>query len=126
MSDVVSENQDVTVWIKSIDSEKGRISLTMKPPPSAAELEAIQAKEASAAAQSARRSRAARRRCRPLSIKKGPQILCQHPALGARRDPEVEGLVHVTEMSDDYNIQPEDFVKVGETVKVASSADGPR
>ena len=30
----------------------------------------------------------------------------------------VEGLVHVTEMSDDYNIQPEDFVKVGETVKV--------
>ena len=46
MADVVSENQDVTVWIKSIDSEKGRISLTMKPPPSAAELEAIQAKEA--------------------------------------------------------------------------------
>ena len=33
VSDVVSENQEVTVWIKSIDTEKGRISLTMKPPP---------------------------------------------------------------------------------------------
>ena len=32
VSDVVSENQEVTVWIKSIDTEKGRISLTMKPP----------------------------------------------------------------------------------------------
>merc|ERR1719440_2362544 len=46
VSDVVSEEQDVTVWIKSIDSEKGRISLTMKPPPSAEEMEAIAAKEA--------------------------------------------------------------------------------
>ena len=31
VSNVVSENQEVTVWIKSIDTEKGRISLTMKP-----------------------------------------------------------------------------------------------
>ena len=35
VTDVVSADQDVTVWVKSIDAEKGRISLTMKPPPTA-------------------------------------------------------------------------------------------
>jgi len=34
------------VWIKSIDAAKGRFSLTMKPPPSAEEMQAFTAKEA--------------------------------------------------------------------------------
>ena len=46
VGDVVSEGQDVQVWIKTIDAEKGRFSLTMKPPPSAEEMEAFAAKEA--------------------------------------------------------------------------------
>jgi predicted RNA-binding protein with RPS1 domain len=43
VGDVVTEGQDVQVWIKSIDAEKGRFSLTMKPPPSAEEMEAFSA-----------------------------------------------------------------------------------
>jgi len=127
VSDVVSENQDVTVWIKSIDSEKGSISLTMKPPPSAAELEAIQAKEAEREAKfqerKAQKKAAEEAMSKLKSIKKGQQIdgvVKSIQAFGAFVEIQegVEGLVHVTEMSDDYNIQPEDFVKVGETVKV--------
>ena len=127
VSDVVSEEQDVTVWIKSIDSEKGRISLTMKPPPSAEEMEAIAAKEAEREAKFQARKeqkKAAEAAMSKLkSVKKGQQIegvVKSIQPFGAFVEIQdgVEGLVHVTEMSDDYNIQPEDFVKVGETVKV--------
>jgi predicted RNA-binding protein with RPS1 domain len=127
VADVVSENQDVTVWIKSIDSEKGRISLTMKPPPSAAELEAIQAKEAEREAKfqerKAQKKAAEEAMSKLKSIKKGQQIdgvVKSIQAFGAFVEIQegVEGLVHVTEMSDDYNIEVSDFVTVGETVNV--------
>ena len=127
VSDVVSENQEVTVWIKSIDTEKGRISLTMKPPPTEAELEAIKAKEAEREAKFQARKeqqKAAEAAMAKLkSVKKGQQIdgvVKSIQPFGAFVEIQdgIEGLVHVTEMSDDYNVQPEDFVKVGETVSV--------
>ena len=57
------------------------------------------------------------------SVKKGQQIdgvVKSIQPFGAFVEIQdgIEGLVHVTEMSDDYNVQPEDFVKVGETVSV--------
>ena len=127
VSDVVSEEQDVTVWIKSIDSEKGRISLTMKPPPSAEEMEAIAAKEAEREAKFQARKeqkKAAEAAMSKLkSVKKGQQIegvVKSIQPFGAFVEIQdgVEGLVHVTEMSDDYNIEVSDFVTVGETVNV--------
>ena len=127
VSDVVSEEQDVTVWIKSIDSEKGRISLTMKPPPSAEEMEAIAAKEAEREAKFQERKqqkKAAEAAMSKLkSVKKGQQIegvVKSIQPFGAFVEIQdgVEGLVHVTEMSDDYNIEVSDFVTVGQTVNV--------
>ena len=127
VADVVSENQEVKVWIKSIDSEKGRISLTMKPPPTAAELEAIKAKEAEREAKFQARKeqqKAAEAAMAKLkAVKKGQQVdgvVKSIQPFGAFVEIQdgIEGLVHVTEMSDDYNVQPEDFVKVGETVSV--------
>ena len=127
VSDVVSEEQDVTVWIKSIDSEKGRISLTMKPPPSAEEMEAIAAKEAEREAkfqerkQQKKEAEAAMSKLK--SVKKGQQIegvVKSIQPFGAFVEIQdgIEGLVHVTEMSDDYNIEVSDFVTVGQTVNV--------
>ena len=127
VSDVVSEEQDVTVWIKSIDSEKGRISLTMKPPPSAEEMEAIAAKEAEREAKFQERKqqkKAAEAAMSKLkSVKKGQQIegvVKSIQPFGAFVEIQdgIEGLVHVTEMSDDYNIEVSDFVTVGATVNV--------
>jgi len=127
VSDVVKEEQDVTVWIKSIDEAKGRISLTMKPPPSAEEMEAIAAKEAAREAKFQERKeqkKAAEAAMSKLkSVKKGQQIegvVKSIQPFGAFVEIQdgVEGLVHVTEMSDDYNIEVSDFVTVGETVNV--------
>ena len=127
VSDVVSEEQDVTVWIKSIDEAKGRISLTMKPPPSAEEMEAIAAKEAEREAKFQQRKeqkKAAEAAMSKLkAVKKGQQIegvVKSIQPFGAFVEIQdgVEGLVHVTEMSDDYNIEVSDFVTVGETVNV--------
>ena len=66
VTDVVSADQAVTVWVKSIDAEKGRISLTMKPPPTADELEAIKAKEAE------REAKFAARKAQQAEAKAGP------------------------------------------------------
>ena len=127
VSDVVKEEQDVTVWIKSIDEAKGRISLTMKPPPSAEELEAIAAKEAAREAKFQERKeqkKAAEAAMSKLkSVKKGQQIegvVKSIQPFGAFVEIQdgIEGLVHVTEMSDDYNVEVSDFVTVGETVSV--------
>ena len=57
------------------------------------------------------------------SVKKGQQIegvVKSIQPFGAFVEIQdgVEGLVHVTEMSDDYNIEVSDFVTVGETVNV--------
>ena len=127
VSDVVKEEQDVTVWIKSIDEAKGRISLTMKPPPSAEEMEAIAAKEAAREAKFQERKeqkKAAEASMSKLkSVKKGQQIegvVKSIQPFGAFVEIQdgIEGLVHVTEMSDDYNIEVSDFVTVGQTVNV--------
>ena len=127
VSDVVKEEQDVTVWIKSIDEAKGRISLTMKTPPSAEELEAIAAKEAAREAKFQERKeqkKAAEAAMSKLkSVKKGQQIegvVKSIQPFGAFVEIQdgIEGLVHVTEMSDDYNVEVSDFVTVGETVNV--------
>jgi elongation factor Ts len=127
VSDVVKEEQDVTVWIKSIDEAKGRISLTMKPPPSAEEMEAIAAKEAAREAKFQERKeqkKAAEAAMSKLkSVKKGQQIegvVKSIQPFGAFVEIQdgIEGLVHVTEMSDDYNIEVSDFVTVGATVNV--------
>ena len=127
VTDVVSADQAVTVWVKSIDAEKGRISLTMKPPPTADELEAIKAKEAEREAKfAARKAQQAEARAaaeKVKAIKKGTafegEVKSVQP-FGAFVEimEGVEGLVHVTEMSDDYNVDVADFCKIGDKVSV--------
>lgn len=127
VSDVVAENQEVTVWIKSIDAEKGRFSLTMKPPPSEEEMQAFAAKEAEREAKFQARKEQKKAAEAAMSkvkaIKKGQQVegvVKSIQPFGAFVEIQegVEGLVHVTEMSEDYNVRPEDFCTVGATVKV--------
>ena len=127
VTDVVAADQDVTVWIKSIDSEKGRISLTMKPPPTAEELVEYKAKEeereAKFAARKAQQAAAKANAEKVKAIKPGTafdgEVKSVQP-FGAFVEimEGIEGLVHVSEMSDDYNVEVSDFCKVGDTVAV--------
>ena len=99
------------MFIKSIDAEKGRISLTMKPPPSAAELETILAKEAEREAkfQERKAKKAASEESMKAvrAIKKGTTVegvVKSIQAFGAFVEiaEGVEGLVHVTEVRFPY------------------------
>jgi len=94
VSDVVKEGEEVTVWIKDLDREKNRISLTMIPPGT--------------------------RTIRDLEVgelvKGTVQRLTSYGAfldIGLERD----AMLHVKEMGDGYVAKPEDVVKVGDEIE---------
>lgn len=95
VEDAVSAGDEVEVWIKDIDHEKGRISLTMKPPPS-----------------------------QPMSSLSSGKIVSGSVTTVAQYGvfvdigAETEGLVHISEMSSGFVSQPEDIVKPGDQVEV--------
>ncbi|MEA3335377.1 MAG: S1 RNA-binding domain-containing protein [Chloroflexota bacterium] len=95
VSDVVKEGDEVTVWIKDLDREKNRISLTMIPPGTKT-ISDLAAGEL---------------------VNGTVTRLTNYGAfidIGLDRD----ALLHVKEMSEGYVAKPEDVVKVGEEVEV--------
>lgn len=95
VSDVVSVGQQVDVWIKDVDVEKERISLSMRPKPDY--------------------------RLRDLK----PGMVVDGVVTGIREygvfvdiGSETEGLVHVSEMAEGYVDKPSQLVSVGEDVEV--------
>jgi predicted RNA-binding protein with RPS1 domain len=94
VTDVVKEGDEITVWIKQLDREKNRISLTMVSP----ETKTI----------------------RDLSegdlVNGTVQRLTNYGAfvdIGLDRD----AMLHVKEMADGYVAKPEDVVKVGDEIE---------
>ena len=95
VEDAVSPGDEVEVWIKDIDHEKNRISLTMKPPPS-----------------------------QPMSSLNSGKVISGSVTTVANYGvfvdigSETEGLVHISEMSSGFVSQPEEIVKPGDQVEV--------
>ena len=94
VADVVNEGDEITVWIKELDREKNRISLTMIPPGT--------------------------KTIRDLEVGElvtgTVQRLTTYGAfvdIGMERD----AMLHVKEMSDGYVARPEDVVKVGDEIE---------
>jgi transcriptional accessory protein Tex/SPT6 len=95
VSDLVSVGQEVEVWVKKVDQQRGRISLTMIKPISLrlkdiaeeAELEGVVT------------------RLEPYGV---------FVDIGSVRD----GLVHISQITHEYIKHPEDALTVGDTVKV--------
>lgn len=94
VSDVVNEGDEITVWIKKLDREKNRISLTLIAPGT--------------------------RTIRDLSegdlVSGTVQRLTGYGAfvdIGLERD----AMLHVKEMADGYVAKPEDVVKVGDEIE---------
>jgi small subunit ribosomal protein S1 len=94
-SDVVSEGEMVSVWIKDVDRGAGRISLTMVEPP---EVDI--------------------RSLKPDTVLTGTVVRLENFGafvdIGAGRD----GMIHVTEMGRGYVGSPSDIVSVGDVVQV--------
>jgi small subunit ribosomal protein S1 len=93
VSDVVAEGQEVDVWIKELDRERNRISLTMRKPP---EVDIVT--------------------LQPDQIIEG--TVSRIVAYGAFVDIGTgrEALLHVREMADGYVKNPADVVSVGAKV----------
>lgn len=98
VADVVNEGDEITAWIKELDREKNRISLTMIPPGT--------------------------KTIRDLEVGElvtgTVQRLTTYGAfvdIGMERD----AMLHVKEMSDGYVAKPEDVVKVGDEVEARIS-----
>ena len=94
VTDVLKEGDDVTVWIKELDREKNRISLTMIPPG----------------------TKTIRDLAAGELVTGTVQRLTSYGAfvdIGMDRD----AMLHVKEMGDGYVAKPEDIVKVGEEIE---------
>lgn len=94
VTDVIKEGDEVTVWIKKLDRERNRISLTMIPPGT--------------------------KTIRDLSegelVSGTVQKITNYGAfvdIGMERD----ALLHVKEMSDGYVNKPEDVAKIGDEIE---------
>ncbi len=98
VDDLIKEGDEITVWIKELDREKNRISLTMIPPGT--------------------------RTIRDLAVGElvtgTVQRLTNYGAfvdIGLERD----AMLHVKEMADGYVAKPEDIVKVGDEIEARIS-----
>lgn len=94
VNDVLSESQEVTVWVRNVDAERGRIDLTMIEPPGMYWSE-----------------------IRVGQVLTGKVVRVEK--FGAFIDVGAErpGMVHVSELSSGYVGAPGDVVKVGEEVQ---------
>jgi ribosomal protein S1 len=95
VADVLNEGDEVTVWVHQVDSERGRVGLTMIEPPELT-IEELQ----------------------PNQLVKGTVTkLVPYGAfvdIGVDRD----GLIHVSEMSDGFVSKPSDVLSVGSELEV--------
>lgn len=95
VTDVVAVGQEIEVWVKKVDSMRGRISLTMVKP--------------------------IKRRIREINENDELEgVVTRLESYGAfvDIDSERDGLVHISQISHDYIEKPEDGLTVGERVKV--------
>ena len=95
VEDVVSVGQEVDVWVKKVDTKRGRISLTMIKPI----------------------------KLRLRDIEEESELegtVTRLEAYGAfiDIDSERDGLVHISQITHDYINHPEDALSVGDTVNV--------
>jgi ribosomal protein S1 len=96
IEDVLQAGQDVDVWVQRVDANAGRLELTMIPP---IQVEWKELKEG------------VRLKGKVVRIEPFGAFV----EVGAERP----GLVHVSEMSDEYVQNPAEVVKVGDQVEVA-------
>jgi ribosomal protein S1 len=94
VSDVVNEGDEVTVWVRKIDTENGRLDLTMRKPLG---MSWGEIKEG--------------------SMVTGKVIRIEKFGVFVEIGAERPGMIHVSELSNDYVNSPEDIVKMGDDIQ---------
>ena len=95
VSDVVSQGQEVEVWVKKVDTKRGRLSLTMIKP--------------------------VLRRLRDIEEEaeiEGTVTRLESYGAFVDIDSDRDGLVHISQITHDYIKHPEEALKVGDKIKV--------
>lgn len=95
VSDVLSEGQEISVWIQDVDHKKGRISLTMLKPPAVSWSEINEG-----------------------GVFKGTVVRVEKFGAFVDIGAERPGLVHVSELAKGYVGDPSDVVAVGDEIDV--------
>ena len=95
VSDVVSVGQQVSVWIKDVDADQERISLSMRPKP-----------------------KYRLRDLKPGMVVEGTVTGVRDYGVFVNIGSETEGLVHVSEMAEGYVSKPGELVSPGDDVEV--------
>ena len=95
VSDVVSVGQQVDVWIKDVDADQERISLSMRPKP-----------------------KYRLRDLKPGMVVAGMVTGVRDYGVFVNIGSETEGLVHVSEMAEGYVSKPSELVSPGDDVEV--------
>ncbi len=93
--DVLSEGQEITVWVRSVDPARSRIDLTMHKPPSL-DWEDIQEGQ----------------------VLSGKVVRIEKFGVFVDIGAERPGLVHISELADGYVNTPSDVVQRGDVVEV--------
>jgi predicted RNA-binding protein with RPS1 domain len=94
VSDVVSEGDDVTVYVLNVDKDKGRVNLSLVEPPALTWSE-----------------------MKVNDVVSGEVIRIENFGAFVDIGAERPGLIHVSELDNDYVSSVEDKVKIGETVE---------
>jgi transcriptional accessory protein Tex/SPT6 len=95
VSDVVSEGQEIEVWVKKVDTKRGRLSLTMIKP--------------------------VQRRLRDIEEEtelEGTITRLESYGAFVDIDSDRDGLVHISQITHEYIKHPEEALKVGDKVNV--------
>jgi transcriptional accessory protein Tex/SPT6 len=95
VAEVVSEGDEVTVWVQKVDPQQGRISLTMIEPPERT-LEDLE----------------------PGMVLEGKVTRLERYGAFVDIGVERDGLVHVSEIARGYVKNPAEYVSVGEKIEV--------
>ena len=95
VNDVVKEGDEITVWVRNVDPEQGRIDLTMMPPAGMAWSE-----------------------IQPGQVLTGKVVRVEKFGAFVDVGAERPGMVHVSELANGYVNSPLEVVKVGSEVQV--------
>jgi len=95
VNDVVKEGDEVTVWVRNVDVDRGRIDLTMIQPPAHTWNEVQQGQ-----------------------VLNGTVVRVEKFGAFVDVGAERPGMVHVSEMANGYVGSPEEVVKVGQEIQV--------
>lgn len=113
VTDIVKEGDEITVWVRSVDVEQGRIDLTQIKP-----REQQPQAQGQWQAQGQAQGRGGFRQVKVNDVLSGKVVRLEKFGAFVDIGTERPGMVHVKEMGSGYVDSPQDLVKIGDEIQV--------